>query len=212
MASPEDKWTETRDRLITNALRKPTFGTAPPSIDLQELEADTKKLYYVLREVCIDDPAGYSLVLQSYLAARGIDWPDDVFKHDFTVPSRGRALSPLSINSWYLHVNRAYGWRSVARQLIPEEYSRNPDEAAKKVRKAANRFVHFRKSVLNALVPPSKRLRRILDGIVSLIGLELIAWQVIYRKFRTTPESLADFPVKEGETEFYHHFPDEDVR
>jgi hypothetical protein len=72
MASAQNKWTEARDRLIRNVLRKPTFGTVQPLTGLEELEADTKRLIYVLNVASEGDPKVYSLALQSYLAFRGI--------------------------------------------------------------------------------------------------------------------------------------------
>jgi hypothetical protein len=128
-----------------------------------------------------------------------------VFKHDFAVPSRGRPLSPLSIDSWHLHVKGLYGWRNVAKELIPEEYLKSPDEAAKKVRKAAASFISFRRSVLNSLVPRDKRLRRVLEGIVWLSGLQEIAWRAVGRKFedaiRGAPERLSVIPLQDYEPE-----------
>lgn len=93
----------------------------------------------------------------------------------------------------------------MAKELIPEEYLKSPDEAAKKVRKAAASFISFRRSVLNSLVPRDKRLRRVLEGIVWLSGLQEIAWRAVGRKFedaiRGAPERLSVIPLQDYEPE-----------
>jgi hypothetical protein len=83
MAKIRNKWREARDLLVRNALRKPIFGTLQPFRGAEDLEADVKRLIYVLNQVSDGDPRVYSLALQSSLAFVGIGWPDGVFKHDF---------------------------------------------------------------------------------------------------------------------------------
>jgi hypothetical protein len=159
---------------------------------LEELEADVQRLIYVLNVVSEGDPRVYSLALQSFLAFMNISWPDGVFEHDFAVPGRGRPLSALAIESWHLYLKWRFGWRSVANELLPKEYAKNPEKAANKVRKAAASFIGFRQYVTESLVRPRPQTRELLDEIIWVDGLGEIAGRVVDRKFN---EAIEGRPV-----------------
>jgi len=113
----------------------------------------------------------------------GLFWPEAVFKHDFAVPDRGRPLSKLSINTWHHYIANQQGWRSLARELIPEEFEANADEAANKVRKAARSFMRFNDSVWEAMCPANDEQGNRLDELLGHEGLEALAATVVERKF-----------------------------
>jgi hypothetical protein len=187
MSRTRNKWREARDLLIKGALRKPVFGTLGTIPALADLEANVKRLMYVLNEVSAKDPRAYSFALQSFLAYMNIDWPDGVFRHDYGIPNSGRPLSQLSVESWRIHKN-GNGWRLVAMELIPDECfedsetAANSDKAANRVRKAARSFARFRDAVKNSLVPPVGLIQDLLSQIIWIEGLERIANRVVTRK------------------------------
>jgi hypothetical protein len=66
--------------------------------------------------------------------------------------------------------------------LIPEEFEADPDEAAKKVRKAAGRFIRFKESMREAVSPANNEKLRRLDELLGdcrRLGLEDVAETVI---------------------------------
>lgn len=183
MTRVRNKWKEARDLLLQRALQKPSFGKSLPPLCCEELEADVRRLIYVLNETSEGNPMVYSISLQSYLAYMGIRWPEGVFEKDFAVPSRGRPLSRLSVDSWVMNVKYGYGWRRAAKTLIPAEYSKDPREAAKKVRKAAASFAGFQRALECSILSRSRRVRKLLDEIVWFEGLQVIFYRVLDRKF-----------------------------
>lgn len=189
MAKTQDKWTEARKLLLRQALRKPVFGQLQPlQMSLEELRADIQRLIHLLNEISAGDASVFSFCLQSFLFFIGIVWPDGVFKHNFAAPSRGRPLSWLSVESWHMHVKGQYGWRKVARELIPEEYSKDPDEAAKKVRKAASTFKEFRRTVECSVYSANEQVAALLDEIVWLKGLDRLCDSAVLAKFAAASE------------------------
>jgi hypothetical protein len=83
------------------------------------------------------DPLAFSALLQIWLDAWGIAWPREVFVQDLASPGRGRPnKSNLGWKARFLYKPKVFGWKKVARKLIPEEYDANPNRAANKVRHA----------------------------------------------------------------------------
>jgi hypothetical protein len=82
-------------------------------------------------------PVAYSFLLQQCLYSIGVKWPEGVFADDFASPGSGRKRSNLGLDALELYEPRKFGWRRVARKLLPEEYKKDPSAAVTKVRKAA---------------------------------------------------------------------------
>jgi hypothetical protein len=178
-----NKWTESRNSLIQQALRMSQFDKKRTILPTNDLEADIQRLIYVLAEVSAYDPVIFSFSLQSSLAFMTIHWPDGVFVSDFALPIRGRPLSPLDVRSWVLTARCGYTWRSAAKNLVPEDYSKTLNAAITEgVRKAADRIKAYQRSVDESILSPDKQTHILLDQIVWIEGLRVISRRVVDRK------------------------------
>jgi hypothetical protein len=194
-----NKWENARNRLLllvgkydhrlesepapTTMPRKLVFGSVPENLYVKELNIEDFEKMRKLLPLVQSDASAYSLVLQSFLASMDIRWPDGVFEHDFAQPDSGRPVSNLSLDSWHLYLPRRWGWRNVAKELIPEEYKANADAAATKVRKAARSFIAFRQHTFDSVFSEDERVQTRLEELLGSDGLFELAWRVIARKF-----------------------------
>ena len=98
-----------------------------------------------------EHPVTYSFLLQQCLYSIGVRWPEGVFVDDFASAGSGRKRTNLGFDALGLYEARKFGWRKVARKLIPEEYKNDPAAAVAKVYKAAADTLDQRACLLTEL-------------------------------------------------------------
>lgn len=86
----------------------------------------------------VGESGQYSMLLQVWLHLNGFVWPKGVFKTDLTSPGQGRPRSDLGMRAFLMHKPRIVGWMKVAKALVPEKYTVNPNQAADYIRDLAN--------------------------------------------------------------------------
>jgi hypothetical protein len=108
-------------------------------------------------------PVAYSFLLQQCLYSIGVEWPEGVFADDFASPGSGRKRTDLGFDALGLYETRKFGWRKVARKLIPEEYKTDKAAAVAKVYKAAANALDQRSCLLTELkkLSPAESQKRL---------------------------------------------------
>jgi hypothetical protein len=84
-------------------------------------------------------PKAFSYFLQSWLSARGLTWPKETFVHDYSHLGSGRRRTGLGAQAAELYDPGKFGFRRVARKLLPEEFKKDSKKTTDKVRRAWER-------------------------------------------------------------------------
>ena len=78
----------------------------------------------------------YSILLQVWLHLNGLSVPPGVFKNDLRSKGRGRPLSDIGWQAYWLYA-QLKSWEKVAQRLAPKKYAVDPNDAAKYVKELA---------------------------------------------------------------------------
>jgi hypothetical protein len=108
-----------------------------------------------------NDKTSFSVLLQIWLNECGVRVMDDVFKMDIWAKGRGRPHSELGERALKMYRPNVFGWRKVARELIPERYKANPDKATKDIKDLAK---------------SAKAARNLWDPTGDMLGLYLLGF------------------------------------
>lgn len=108
-----------------------------PSLHNAFLESAARLALWLMVLEKKNDSFTYSMLLQIWLAENNIPCPAGVFKENLDSEGAGRPRSDLGYRAYCLYKPREFGWHKVAKQLVPERYKQDPDEAAKYVQDLA---------------------------------------------------------------------------
>ena len=152
------KWGDLVEELYSVDAQRFRYGVRRVKPFLKPETAQTRitRLGHLLTAFAQDKPRAYSFILQSWLALLGIRYPRGVFKHDYSVPERGRRTTDLGVRALRSRRHgffrpRHVSWWQTAQELLPEDHRRNPQEATKRVKRAAQSAVAHWKEIRRTL-------------------------------------------------------------
>ena len=104
-----------------------------PYLTPWESQRRVTRLAYLLKEFGKEDPAVYSFFLQLFLALLGLEWPKEVFNHDFTCTSAWKCRPHLGHECAVTYRREEVGYRKTAKKVLPDLYRQDPASAAGQV-------------------------------------------------------------------------------
>ncbi|MDA1313974.1 MAG: hypothetical protein O2968_11610 [Acidobacteria bacterium] len=167
----EQKPKSTPDRNLAPNLRKAKDGVTQfgerhpellPDLDLLKGNADgslasLKRLLAVAAED--DDKIVYSFLLQIWLLVQGIVAPQGIFNFEPSKRGRGRPRGRLGVKAYQSMLdNPTLSYGQIAQKVLPDEYLKDREKAAKRVRRSIE-------SVLQKIGPKDASLSEVKEVI-----------------------------------------------